>query len=215
MESEMKMPITNLYGVEIDPEVGFVRISRNGKEMLYWDVAEFEEDSQAAFAAFNAVHLALTDPEGMDGKLRMMGKLEPSPAYTIANKISKAWPYLNTCSVRVAKDGCQDEVHVFNPLLPANNGGLIGCHRLKSKEEAEAFAAEMKVRLEEFGFSIGDTGSMIVAQLSPSQRQTRTNIRTAFFPHPIQYIRNAIPSYSDDFSKQCLEELASEMEKEA
>lgn len=66
----------NPYQVEISEEEGFIRILRKGKEMVYWDQLEWEEDSSVMFPITRAIQAALTDPEQMDRILRQMGKIK-------------------------------------------------------------------------------------------------------------------------------------------
>jgi hypothetical protein len=50
----------------------FVLINRNGKEVLYWDRREWQEDPEVVFAIVKAVNLSLTNPARMDAVLKEM-----------------------------------------------------------------------------------------------------------------------------------------------
>jgi hypothetical protein len=64
-----------MFRVEINKELGFIRIFRNDEEVLYWDESEWIEDSEVVFQIANAIDMALTNPEEMDKKLRILGKI--------------------------------------------------------------------------------------------------------------------------------------------
>jgi hypothetical protein len=69
------------YTVAMSPEAGFISIyrhesvtavQRHGKEVLYWDHTEWEEDPDLIFTIVEAVRIALKQPDEMDAKLREM-----------------------------------------------------------------------------------------------------------------------------------------------
>lgn len=64
------------YHVEVNREEGFIRIARHSREMLYWEITEWEEDPDVAFVIAEAISTALTNPEEMDTKLAAMGKIQ-------------------------------------------------------------------------------------------------------------------------------------------
>lgn len=63
------------YKVEINPDEGFIKISRNSREMLYWQDTEWQESPDLIYTITEAIHLALTNPKQMDLTLSQMGKL--------------------------------------------------------------------------------------------------------------------------------------------
>jgi hypothetical protein len=67
-----------MFHVEINKEEqGFIRIARHSREIMYWELSEWEADPELVFKIAEYIKLALTDPVYFNTMLIQMGKTKP------------------------------------------------------------------------------------------------------------------------------------------
>jgi hypothetical protein len=66
-----------MFHVEVNEEEGFIRIARHSREVLYWEMTEWEEDPEVIFKITEYITLALTQPNYFNTLLISLGKVKP------------------------------------------------------------------------------------------------------------------------------------------